>query len=402
MVVDLIGIYGLKGPYCTLTTTNWFLQALSMIPRGSWGDVARRFTMIRWASPEFVGRRPLPSLQAVAAAAARLRRKIVSGQFDEENPFVQISSVLLVQADEGVSFLVVDRIGDFYRNLPRRIDVIVTTVGARHKCQQAGLTTFIRTIQEAQVVMMRRLPILDPFPRGCVVVVDSSQLTFRGGIARGGLRVQTECYQERVGQNTKEYPVICSVHLPEKEVMAARLSESNLTMVAGKINSIPPYNHFLKRNPLELCIKYPYLPKAAKKNAQHFQVISMQLPKKKVKSRLITISSSDGRWHGNWNCDYTFTLRQLLHQQDLPDDVDKDADVSINLCIQKVIYVKPGCEADLDSLIQETIYIATSIRETCSEACENSEPKLQHIGAQNVASIDKRWHKLLELKSTIS
>ncbi|KZV37470.1 hypothetical protein F511_43616 [Dorcoceras hygrometricum] len=28
MVVDLIGIYGLKGPYCTLTTTNWFLQAL--------------------------------------------------------------------------------------------------------------------------------------------------------------------------------------------------------------------------------------------------------------------------------------------------------------------------------------------------------------------------------------
>ncbi|KZV16214.1 U-box domain-containing protein 34-like [Dorcoceras hygrometricum] len=42
MIVDLIGIYGLKGPYCTLTTTNWFLQALSVIPRGSWSDVARR------------------------------------------------------------------------------------------------------------------------------------------------------------------------------------------------------------------------------------------------------------------------------------------------------------------------------------------------------------------------
>ncbi|KZV58604.1 hypothetical protein F511_12444 [Dorcoceras hygrometricum] len=42
MVVDLIGIYGLKGPYCTLTKTNWFLQALSVIPRGSWGDVSRR------------------------------------------------------------------------------------------------------------------------------------------------------------------------------------------------------------------------------------------------------------------------------------------------------------------------------------------------------------------------
>ncbi|KZV38501.1 G-type lectin S-receptor-like serine/threonine-protein kinase [Dorcoceras hygrometricum] len=52
MVVDLIGIFVLKGPYCTITMTNWFLQALSVIPRGSWGDVARRFTMIRWASPK--------------------------------------------------------------------------------------------------------------------------------------------------------------------------------------------------------------------------------------------------------------------------------------------------------------------------------------------------------------
>ncbi|KZV53616.1 hypothetical protein F511_26280 [Dorcoceras hygrometricum] len=51
MVVDLIGIYVLKGPYCMLTTFNWFLQELSVIPKGSWGDVARRFTMIRWANP---------------------------------------------------------------------------------------------------------------------------------------------------------------------------------------------------------------------------------------------------------------------------------------------------------------------------------------------------------------
>ncbi|KZV48176.1 hypothetical protein F511_19957 [Dorcoceras hygrometricum] len=48
MVVDLIRIFELKGPYCTLTMTDWFLQALSVIPRGSWGDVARCFTMIRW------------------------------------------------------------------------------------------------------------------------------------------------------------------------------------------------------------------------------------------------------------------------------------------------------------------------------------------------------------------
>ncbi|KZV45839.1 hypothetical protein F511_32275 [Dorcoceras hygrometricum] len=80
-----------------------------------------------------------------AAAAARRRRKFVSGQFDEENPFVLISSVLIVQAEEGVSFLVVDRIGDIYRNLPRRADVIVTTVGARHKCQQDRKTKIQET-----------------------------------------------------------------------------------------------------------------------------------------------------------------------------------------------------------------------------------------------------------------
>ncbi|KZV35372.1 hypothetical protein F511_32720 [Dorcoceras hygrometricum] len=79
---------------------------------------------------------PPPLSNAAAAAASRLRRKFVSRQFDEENPFVLISSVLLVQAGEGVSFLVVDRIGDIYRSLPRRADVIVTTVGAGHKCQQ--------------------------------------------------------------------------------------------------------------------------------------------------------------------------------------------------------------------------------------------------------------------------
>ncbi|KZV24163.1 3-oxo-5-alpha-steroid 4-dehydrogenase family protein [Dorcoceras hygrometricum] len=31
MIIDLIGIYGLKGPYCTLTTTDWFLQALVIL-----------------------------------------------------------------------------------------------------------------------------------------------------------------------------------------------------------------------------------------------------------------------------------------------------------------------------------------------------------------------------------
>ncbi|KZV42500.1 hypothetical protein F511_20953 [Dorcoceras hygrometricum] len=138
MVVDLIGIYGLKGPYCTLTTTNWFLQALSVIPRGSWGDVARRFTMIRWAA---LNSRPSSPLQTPPppppCAAARCRRKFVSGQLDEENPFVQNSSVLLVQPDEGVSVLVVDRIGDYLPQSTEKSRVLVISVGARHKCQQA-------------------------------------------------------------------------------------------------------------------------------------------------------------------------------------------------------------------------------------------------------------------------
>ncbi|KZV36795.1 receptor-like protein 2 [Dorcoceras hygrometricum] len=63
---------------------------------------------------------PPPSPPRAAAAAAVFARKIVSGQLDEENPFVPISSGLLVQPDEGVSDLVVDRIGVNYHNLPRR------------------------------------------------------------------------------------------------------------------------------------------------------------------------------------------------------------------------------------------------------------------------------------------
>ncbi|KZV53033.1 hypothetical protein F511_31404 [Dorcoceras hygrometricum] len=141
MVVDLIGIYLLKGPYCTLTTTNWFLQALSVIPRGSWGDVARRFTMIRWANrsdqivdrsydevtligmnrmfirwtgpaPDLRNGRPLPLIATPPPSAASCRDRTCSDQLDEEFPSVLNSSVLLVQADEGVLNPVVDLIDD--------------------------------------------------------------------------------------------------------------------------------------------------------------------------------------------------------------------------------------------------------------------------------------------------
>ncbi|KZV27670.1 hypothetical protein F511_11898 [Dorcoceras hygrometricum] len=101
------------------TLLRTFQVALSVIPRGSWGDVARRFTMIRWAaksaatlpSPLSITPPPPPPPPCAAAAAAVFAGKLVSGQLDVENPFVLISSGLLVQPDEGVSDLVVDRIG---------------------------------------------------------------------------------------------------------------------------------------------------------------------------------------------------------------------------------------------------------------------------------------------------
>ncbi|XP_031738941.1 large ribosomal RNA subunit accumulation protein YCED homolog 2, chloroplastic isoform X2 [Cucumis sativus] len=67
-----------------------------------------------------------------------------------------------------------------------------------------------------------------------------------------------------------------------------------------------------------------------------------------------------------------------------------------------VIYVKPGLEADLDSLVRDTIRLTTSTKDTCSEMCEKSQPTVQYIGAQNAASIDKRWSRLLELRKSNS
>ncbi|PKI36844.1 hypothetical protein CRG98_042793 [Punica granatum] len=63
-----------------------------------------------------------------------------------------------------------------------------------------------------------------------------------------------------------------------------------------------------------------------------------------------------------------------------------------------VIYVKPGGEAHLDSLIQDTLRLTVSAKDTCSETCARSEPTLQYIGGQKTASIDKRWSRLLELR----
>ncbi|KAJ7954517.1 DUF177 domain protein [Quillaja saponaria] len=156
----------------------------------------------------------------------------------------------------------------------------------------------------------------------------------------------------------------------------------------------------------------------------------------KAPRRLIKISTSDGKWHGKWSSDYLLTLQDLrlqdLIEVDEDDHQHKDAQVFINLIVQKidtqfnvwvlstsrdnrkiqlpdiggddpsVIYVKPGYEADLDSLIQDTIRLTASVKDTCSDTCEKSEPTFQYTAGQTAASIDKRWSRLLELRNVKS
>ncbi|KZV50100.1 hypothetical protein F511_18083 [Dorcoceras hygrometricum] len=146
MVVDPIGIYGLKGPYYTLTTTKgshkyWIrdsrtdtqLNVLS-IRRGFWecdflkGQQRsnRDLPMLRGKTttinpkPNSLVRRPPSLLQPHAAPPPPLAAagKLFPAKFDEENPSAQISSGLLVQADKGIPSPIVDLIDDIYRRLP--------------------------------------------------------------------------------------------------------------------------------------------------------------------------------------------------------------------------------------------------------------------------------------------
>ncbi|KZV36792.1 hypothetical protein F511_12288 [Dorcoceras hygrometricum] len=83
--------------------------------------VALAATLLTLKSP------PPPPPPRAAAAAAVFAGKIVSGQLDEENPFMLISSGLLVQPDEGVSDLVADRIGVKYHLLNDIVAKSLTT-----------------------------------------------------------------------------------------------------------------------------------------------------------------------------------------------------------------------------------------------------------------------------------
>ncbi|KZV44656.1 hypothetical protein F511_40565 [Dorcoceras hygrometricum] len=71
-----------------------------------------------------------------------------------ENPFVLISSGRLVQPDEGVSDLVVDRIGVNYPQSTEKSRIIVITVGARHKCQRGRICLISSGLRGASPLLL--------------------------------------------------------------------------------------------------------------------------------------------------------------------------------------------------------------------------------------------------------
>ncbi|KZV31120.1 protein LUTEIN DEFICIENT 5, chloroplastic [Dorcoceras hygrometricum] len=118
-VADLIGIFVLKGPYSTLTMTDCFLQALLVIPMGSWGDVSRRHDPM---APRLILPLLSPPPPPPSPPAAR-RRKSRSDRSGEEIPSVKSSSSFLVQTGEGIGIAVVNRIR---RPKPPTVDVPIS------------------------------------------------------------------------------------------------------------------------------------------------------------------------------------------------------------------------------------------------------------------------------------
>ncbi|XP_023527887.1 large ribosomal RNA subunit accumulation protein YCED homolog 2, chloroplastic isoform X1 [Cucurbita pepo subsp. pepo] len=256
------------------------------------------------------------------------------------------------------------------------------------------------------------------------------------------------------------------------------MAEAGHLVAAGNVNSIS--SSFNKAAAPKFATQAFKIKASSKRND-----ISLRRSSKPPR-RLITISTAGSMWQGKWSYDYLLSL-QDFNLEDLVEDEHKNAHVFINLCIEKhasfgftvdgkintsftrkcctcsspycreinanfnvlvlssnrakrettlpdiggddpsVIYVKPGLEADLDSLVRDTIRLTTSTKDTCSELCEKSQPSVQckwsschssfhtqskvgtnremliaDIGAQNAASIDKRWSRLLELRKSHS
>ncbi|KAH0456448.1 hypothetical protein IEQ34_014355 [Dendrobium chrysotoxum] len=203
------------------------------------------------------------------------------------------------------------------------------------------------------------------------------------------------------------------------------------------------FNHslYLLQNPKKIAQKSQKLsvslsfpsPFRTKASSSNKHSVTQHTKRKSMKSgrtsrRLITISTSCGKWQGQWNCDYLLSLREL-QLADLAEEGDKNAEVLVSLSIQKhtgfgfsvdgrivtsikgkcsccfssyyreVIYVKPGSEADLDSVVQDTIRLIASTKDTCSESCEKSAITWQCTAKKR--TYDQRWSQLLELKNAM-
>ncbi|CAN6228928.1 unnamed protein product [Urochloa humidicola] len=177
-------------------------------------------------------------------------------------------------------------------------------------------------------------------------------------------------------------------------------------------------------------------------------------------ARQSLVSVGTARGGGDqWSSDFDLTMRQL-HLDDLIEDGQRDADVLVQLLVQQhtqfgmsikgriltsfrkicdscsspyctnideqfdltvlsssrrghsglpdlgvsdpsVIYVRPGEEVDLDSVIQETVRLTASAKSSCSEACEKSPVVWQNGSNQRKRSTSQRWSKLLDLKKTL-
>ncbi|XP_068646970.1 large ribosomal RNA subunit accumulation protein YCED homolog 2, chloroplastic isoform X2 [Aristolochia californica] len=151
---------------------------------------------------------------------------------------------------------------------------------------------------------------------------------------------------------------------------------------------------------------------------------------KTPRRRLITLSTSDGRWHGKWRDDYVFSLREL-QLADLVEEGQKDAEVFITLSVQKhagfgfsvegriVTAFTRRCSNCLTSFRREidttfNVWVLPARRssplqlpdigddpsDVCSESCEKAPPRMHYIGRKETC-VDKRWSRLLELKNTI-
>ncbi|URD81846.1 hypothetical protein MUK42_19353 [Musa troglodytarum] len=165
--------------------------------------------------------------------------------------------------------------------------------------------------------------------------------------------------------------------------------------------------------------------------------------------RLITISTSGGRWQGQWSCEYMFTLREL-QLADIAEEGHDDADVFVRLTIQKhasfgfsivgriMTSFNRKCSCCFTSYCREVsvnflstssplfkdikgnidttfdVWVLPSSKnsefelpetggndpsDTCSESCAKSTIIWQSTDEKN--EYDRRWYRLLEIRDAM-